>query len=131
VTTNASRLVPKPDEQTESLFSTSSRASRSEAYSTFPALWYDALSFVVTVHRWSPGTWLQSSPTYYQDLIPHGSSTTIVYQRPEEPELDASEDLSEESLPLIAHRRYQISATFSFKGPAPVSLLGGGEILEE
>lgn len=131
MTTNASRVVPRSQEQIGSAFSTSSLCNLSESSSPFLAYWYDALSLVASIPRSSPATWLPSSQMCYYDLVPHGSNTTVILQQPDEDEFTPTEYLSEEPLPLIAHRRYQICATFSFKGPATPILLGGSETLAE
>ena len=96
-----------------------------------PILLFDAMAIVAAFRHSSPRTWLSRRMTYTQDYLRHGSSTTMVLDQPETSMLSETDELSEETLPLIAHRRYQISATLNFKGHAEIILLGGDETLEE
>jgi hypothetical protein len=131
MTTTAFGVVSKPVTNSELLFSMSPLVNRADVDAPLPPFWIDALPYVISMRGSSLGTRLYSLPNFLHDRFPHGSSTTIIFDSSYPSEFDQIEDLSEESLPLIAHRRYQISATLNFRGPAATSLLGGEDILEE
>ena len=130
MTTNASHYVPTATESSEWALSTSSLPVRTD----LPAgsnPFVRRNGYRGRIPSFVAYTWLSRRMTYTQDYLRHGSSTTMVLDQPETSMLSETDELSEETLPLIAHRRYQISATLNFKGHAEIILLGGDETLEE